>query len=102
MAQSDGGRPNGINTLLIVLIGQMGCLTLVVIALSVGAGLWLDNSFHTKPIFTLVLLLAGIPISVLLMLVVARKSLERFKSQNKPEGTGEKESLEGGGTLGRN
>ena len=49
MAQSDGRRSNGFNTLLIVLVGQMGCLTLVVIALSVLAGLWLDNTFHTKP-----------------------------------------------------
>ncbi len=82
MAQSDGEKTNGFNTLLIVLIGQMGCLTLLVIALSVLAGLWLDNSFHTKPIFTLVLLLAGVPVSLVLMLYVARKSVERFKSQH--------------------
>jgi F0F1-type ATP synthase assembly protein I len=65
---------------------------LVVIALSVVAGLWLDNSFHTKPIFTLVLLLAGIPVSVILMLVVARKSLERFKGQQRGSGTQHKNS----------
>jgi hypothetical protein len=101
MAQSDGNGRQGFNTLLIVLIGQMGCLTLVVIALSVVAGLWLDNSFHTKPIFTLILLLAGIPVSVLLMLFVARRGLERFKLQNKPPEGSDKQSLEGGGTLGR-
>ena len=82
MAQSDGNKQARFNTLLIVLVGQMGCLTLVVIALSVLAGLWLDSSFHTKPIFTLVLLLAGVPVSVLLMIYVGRKSLDRFKLQD--------------------
>ena len=89
MAQSDGNKQAPFNTFLIVLVGQMGCLTLVVIALSVLAGLWLDSSFHTKPIFTLVLLLAGVPVSVLLMIYVGRKSLDRFKLQNtaKAQGT---------------
>jgi F0F1-type ATP synthase assembly protein I len=93
MAQSDGNSGKGFNTLLIVLIGQMGCLTLMVIALSVLAGLWLDNSFHTKPIFTLVLLLAGVPISVILMVVVGRKTLEHFRAQSGSAGTKKKETL---------
>ncbi len=81
MAQIDGNRSNGFNTLLIVLVGQMGCLTILVIALSVLAGFWLDNTFHTKPVFTLVLLLAGVPVSVMLMLFVARRSLAKLKTQ---------------------
>ncbi len=100
MAQSDSSRGNGLNTLLIVLVGQMGCLTLIVIALSVAAGLWLDNSFHTKPFFTLALLLAGIPVSVILMVYVGRKTLERFRTK-KTSDAKQKESSEGGGTLGR-
>ena len=82
MAQSDNERRNNINTLLIVLVGQVGCLTLIVILLSVIAGLWLDNSFHTKPVFTLVLLFAGVPISVLVMLYVARKSIAKLNNQD--------------------
>lgn len=93
MAQSDGRRPGGFNTLLIVLVGQMGCLTLIVIAVSVLAGVWLDNSFHTKPIFTLILLLAGVPVSVVLMLLVARKTLEKFRQKDAVAITKEKESL---------
>ncbi len=93
MAQSDGNKQTRFNTFLIVVIGQMGCLTLVVIALSVLAGLWLDNNFHTKPIFTLVLLLAGVPVSVLLMVYAGRKMLDRFKLQNAAGTKEEKESL---------
>ena len=92
MAQSDGRRSGGFSTLLIVLVGQMGCLTLVIIALSVVAGLWLDNNFHTKPIFTLILLLAGVPVSIVLMLLVARKSLEKFRQKDAASVTKEKES----------
>lgn len=82
MAQSDEDRRNSmVSTLLIVVIGQVGCLTLAVILASVFGGLWLDNTFGTKPIFTLVLLFAGIPLSVLLMLYVSRKSLARLKER---------------------
>lgn len=93
MAQSGNHRTGSFNTLLIVLIGQMGCLTLIVIALSVLVGLWLDGVFHTKPIITLALLLAGVPISVILMVFVGRKSLERFRPQNEAAGS------KGKGTL---
>jgi len=82
MAQLDKDRRNVINTLLIVLVGQVGCLTLVVILLSVLGGLWLDSQFGTKPAFTITLLIAGVPLSVILMLFVARRTLTRLKAKN--------------------
>ena len=71
--------------MLVVMIGQVGCLTLVIILASVFGGLWLDNTFGTKPIFTLVLLFAGIPVSVLVMLTVARRTLARLKDKAENE-----------------
>lgn len=82
MAQSDSGGRKVVWTLLVVLVGQVGCLTLVIIIASVLAGLWLDANFHTKPLFTLVLLLAGIPLSVVGMLVVARRTLARLTKED--------------------
>lgn len=82
MAQTEKKGQNILSTLLVVLIGQVGCLTLVVILASVFGGLWLDNMFGTKPVITLVLLFAGIPLSVFLMLTVARRTLARLKSQS--------------------
>ncbi len=90
MAQSDNHRGGNFNTLLIVLVGQMGCLTVIIIALSVLLGLWLDSVFHTKPIITLALLLAGVPVSVILMVFVGRKTLERFRMQAGSRGSEEK------------
>ena len=85
MAQSNDNRQNMVSTLLIVVIGQVGCLTLAVILASVLGGLWLDSMFGTKPVFTLVLLFAGIPLSVILMLYVSRKALARLKEKYETE-----------------
>ena len=81
MAQSGQKGKSILNTLLVVMIGQVGCLTLVIILASVFGGLWLDRTFGTKPVFTLVLLFAGIPVSVFVMLTVARRTLARLKDQ---------------------
>jgi len=85
MAQSDEGRRNIINTVLIVMVGQVGCLSLVIILASVFGGLWLDKTFGTKPLFTLIMLFAGIPLSVVLMLFVARRTVARIKSNAESE-----------------
>ena len=85
MAQPEQKGRGILNTLLIVMIGQVGCLTLVIILASVFGGLWLDKTFGTKPVFTLVLLFAGIPVSVFVMLTVARKTLARLKDKAENE-----------------
>ena len=100
MAQSTQGQQGGLNTLLIVVVAQMGCLTVIVIVLSVALGLWLDNTLHTKPGFTLILLLAGVPVSVLLMLLVGRRTLARFQARNKAAQSRRSQPNDGGGTLG--
>ena len=85
MAQSEQKGRSLVTNLLIVLVGQVGCLTLVIILASVFGGLWLDKTFNTKPVFTLALLLVGIPISVFVMLVVARRTLARLKDKAEKE-----------------
>lgn len=84
----DQRRGEGLRTLLIVLIGQVGCITLGVVVVSVVLGLWLDTIFHTRPVITLVLLFAGVPVSVILMLFLARRTLAKMQSQEQGrEGT---------------
>ena len=63
-------RQNMVYTLLVVMIGQVGCITIAIILASVFGGVWLDKTFGTKPVFTLVLLFAGIPLSVFLMMMM--------------------------------
>jgi F0F1-type ATP synthase assembly protein I len=85
MTQSEQKGRSILNTLLIVLIGQVGCLTLVIILASVFGGLWLDKTFGTKPVFTLALLFAGIPVSVFVMIAVSRRTLARLKDKAENE-----------------
>jgi F0F1-type ATP synthase assembly protein I len=87
MSQSDNNPRNILNTLLIVLIGQVGCLTILIVLASVFGGLWLDNTFGTKPLFTLILLIAGIPISVLFMIVISRRTLAQLKLKSETKTT---------------
>lgn len=67
--------------MLIVLITQVGCLTLIIIAVSLLGGLWLDKVLGTRPVFTLLFLLAGTPLSVLAMLFVSRRAMSKITSQ---------------------
>jgi F0F1-type ATP synthase assembly protein I len=85
MTQSEQKGRSILTNLLIVLIGQVGCLTLVIILASVFGGLWLDRVFDTKPVFTLALLFAGIPVSVFVMLLVARRTLARLQENVEKE-----------------
>ena len=85
MTQSEPKGRTIFTNLLIVMIGQVGCLTLVIILAAVFAGLWLDQVFDTKPVFTLALLFAGIPVSVLVMLSVGRKTLARMQDDLEKE-----------------
>ena len=67
------------NMTLAAVAGQVGFLTLFVILLSLFGGLWLDNQFDTKPLFTLILLLASVPITLVMMFWIVRSATSRIK-----------------------
>ncbi|NJN43523.1 MAG: AtpZ/AtpI family protein [Anaerolineae bacterium] len=71
---------------LAVAAGQVGCLTLVIIFLSLFGGLWLDNQFSTRPLFTILLLVGSIPVTLVAMFWVVRKTTAHIKpaSKSKP------------------
>ncbi len=81
MTQPDDNRRNIGSNVLIALFGQVGCLTLIIIIVSLLGGLWLDRTFGTRPLFTLLFLLAGTPLSVIAMLFVSRRAMSKIKSQ---------------------
>ena len=67
------------NLTLASITAQVGCLTLVIILGAVFGGLWLDAQYQTKPWFTVGLLIASIPISLILMFFVVRITLKKLK-----------------------
>jgi len=70
-----------LNIAILTIIAQVGCLTLVIILGAMFGGLWLDNQFQSKPVITIVLLVASIPVSLLVMFWVVRKGLARVQFQ---------------------
>ncbi len=60
--------------------GGVGCVTLGIVTAAVLGGLWLDANFHTRPFFTLVLLVASIPVSLIAMLFIVRLVTSRIKA----------------------
>ncbi len=71
------------NVALVAVAGQVGCLTLVVIFGSLFGGLWLDNQFDTRPMFTVLLLIGSIPVTLVAMFWVVRKATSHIKPDSK-------------------
>jgi hypothetical protein len=65
---------------LVGLISQSGCVTLVIIAAALVAGLWLDRRFDSKPLFTLLFVLGSVPVTLYLMVRILTAGLARLQS----------------------
>jgi ABC-type transport system involved in cytochrome c biogenesis permease subunit len=68
-----------LNLTLASIAGQVGCLTLVIIFVALFAGLWLDRYFDTRPIFTIILLLSSVPVTLFLMFRLVKAATSRIK-----------------------
>jgi F0F1-type ATP synthase assembly protein I len=77
--QEKDRRQYAYNLTLAAVAGQVGCLTLVIIFGALIAGLWLDRSFATKPLFTILFMLASMPVTLYLMFRVVQGATNRIK-----------------------
>ncbi len=68
------------NITLASVVAQVGCLTFVIILGAVLGGLWLDNHYGSKPIFTVGLLVVSIPVSLAVMIFIVRYALSKVKT----------------------
>jgi hypothetical protein len=67
------------NLTMAAVAGQVGCLTLVIIFGALIAGLWLDRSFATKPLFTILLMVASMPVTLYVMFRVVQTATSRIQ-----------------------
>ncbi len=67
------------NLTLAAVAGQVGCLTLVIVLAALFGGLWLDNYFQTRPMFTIILMVASIPVTLVLMFWVVKAATSRLQ-----------------------
>lgn len=64
------------------LLGQVGCVTLVVIFIALGAGLWLDSQLNSRPILTLVLVIGSVPLTIYLMVRIVLTGMAKIQGDH--------------------
>ncbi len=69
-----------LNLTLAAVVGQVGCLTSVIILAALFGGLWLDSRFSTKPMITIGLIVISVPITLFAMIWVVKKTTSRIKT----------------------
>ena len=67
------------------LAGQAGCLTVILAVGSLLAGLWLDQTFGTRPKLALICVVVSVPINLVLTLWVTQKLIARVIPPDKPK-----------------
>ncbi len=83
------------NLALAAVAGQVGCFTLVIIFGALIGGLWLDRTFATKPLFTILFMISSMPVTLYVMFRVVQGATNRIKPVVKKDN----ENLEGGSEL---
>jgi len=80
-------RPEGVarNLALAGMLSQVGCVTVVIVVGALLAGLWLDSLFNTRPLFTIVFMLASIPVSLYSLVRTALSTAAQLQAEIKTE-----------------
>lgn len=77
--QSKDRLQHAYNLTLASVAGQVGCLTMVVIIAALFVGLWLDKTLDTKPLFTLILMIGSVPVTLILMFKIVSTTTKHMK-----------------------
>lgn len=68
-----------INLSMAGLAGQVGFVTLAIVFGALFGGLWLDSRFDTKPVFTILLIVASGPLSLFMIFRLAMTAISKIK-----------------------
>jgi len=66
------------------LAGQLGCVVPAIILAAVLGGVWLDKTFSTDHTFTILLLVASLPVSIFLTFKMAMRAVKNINETIKP------------------
>ena len=86
------------NLALAAVTGQVGCLTIVIILVAFFAGRWLDNQFGSDALFTVILMVASVPVTLVVMFWVVRSVTSRFAKLPEQDSKEAEEGIERGKT----
>lgn len=73
------GQPS-LGFTLAAITGQVGCLTAFLLLAALFGGIWLDDYFGTKPLFTIGLIILSVPITIAAILWIVKKMTSRMQS----------------------
>jgi len=94
MGQPVNRSNNRFNTILATVVGQVGCLTPVILLGALFAGLWLDRQFDTKPLFTILFIVGSAPVSVFVLYRIVRVATAKLKIDDQDKNTEEEANRE--------
>ena len=70
------------------IVGQIGCITVIIIGLAMGAGILLDRFLGTSPIFTILFLVGSVTVTLFVTVrvsLMAASRAQRLVDKNKTE-----------------
>jgi F0F1-type ATP synthase assembly protein I len=86
-------RQYAINWGLAGFAGTVGVVTLVIVVVALIAGIFLDRQLNTKPLFTILILLGSVPVTIFVMFRLALGAISKIKMSQpakKEEKSGER------------
>jgi MYXO-CTERM domain-containing protein len=85
--EDSGRRQAAFGLAALGLLGQVGCVTILMIAISIGGGLFLDAQFGTRPWITVGLLIASVPVTMFLMFKIVLAFAPKVQMNALPVGS---------------
>ena len=82
-------------------VGQVGCLVILMIGLALAAGMFLDSYLETGGIFTVIFLVGSVPVALYLTMRVAMNAANKVQNiidDQKAENEKEDEDKDGSGS----
>lgn len=79
MSQPTDKSTNAFNLTLLTVVGQVGCITPIILIGALLLGLWLDQVLGTRPLLTVVFIVLSAPVAVITLLFIWRKATNRIK-----------------------
>jgi len=86
------------NLTLAIVAGLVGFLTVIIILVAFIAGRWLDNQFEYDALFTVILMIASVPVTLIAMFWVVRSVTSRFARPPVQNSEQEEEGIDRGNT----
>lgn len=77
-------------------LAQVGCVTLLILLVSILGGLWLDEQFDTRPLFTVVLAVVSAPVTFYLIVRIVLRFTTNYRNRAELKNDNEAEEATSG------